>query len=290
MSLPEFKKLSEEELSLLSINELNKYLVSLSNHNCEKAKYEWQSKSSEEKEKQLFSDIDFYIARRGIEGITLEEEIEVALKIKSSEHSYYGGTKELIDVYQNEILTDERFTFFWETKSPFSQWHKSFFTATTLLVEGIGDAYETKRKDILNNLFPYDVQSYSSSEQFMMYHKAMIFFDRDIATEIMSTHNVRKIKELGRKVKNFDKEIWQYYRSNIVFEGNKAKFEQNEDLKQALLATKGTTLVEAAPNDKIWGIGLTEDDPKAQQRETWQGKNLLGEILTKIRIEIAGEY
>jgi len=65
---------------------------------------------------------------------------------------------------------------------------------------------------------------------------------------------------------------------------------QIEELKQALFATNGTTLVEAAPNDTIWGIGLTEDDPRALKRETWLGKNLLGEILTQIRIELMDEY
>ena len=33
-------------------------------------------------------------------------------------------------------------------------------------------------------------------------------------------------------------------------------------------------MVEAAYNDSIWGIGLSEDDPKSRNRKTWKGKNL----------------
>jgi Domain of unknown function (DUF1768). len=53
------------------------------------------------------------------------------------------------------------------------------------------------------------------------------------------------------------------------------------------LATKGTTLVEAAPWDKAWGIGLAADDKKARNRDTWRGKNWLGEVLTRVRDDIA---
>ncbi len=102
----------------------------------------------------------------------------------------------------------------------------------------------------------------------------------------MATNNVRKIKTLGRKVENYEDKVWEYYRSSIVYEGNKAKFSQNPHLKVALFATKGTTLVEASPNDAIWGIGLAKDDPRAAKRSTWLGKNLLGEILTQISIEL----
>ncbi|QLE03059.1 NADAR family protein [Galbibacter sp. BG1] len=183
----------------------------------------------------------------------------------------------------------EKFTFFWETTSPFSQWHKSKFTASTCLIQGV-QMNKLKREYVLQNQFPSDVQEYSSAEQFMMYHKAIIFLDVESAKKIMSTNNVRKIKELGRNVSGFNEEVWRFYRSQIVLEGNRAKFEQNLYLKEELLKTRGTTLVEASPNDNIWGIGLKADNIKAYSRETWEGLNLLGEILTILRIEFDEEY
>ena len=68
-----------------------------------------------------------------------------------------------------------------------------------------------------------------------------------------------------------------------MFQGNYAKFTQNPDLLKTLIDTIGTTLVEASPYDKVWGIGLAEDDPKALNRETWEGTNWLGEVLTDLR-------
>lgn len=235
---------------------------------------------------------NMYVNReRHFSDYTIEDVIEMTLnssfytRDKLNEIGVEWKRRDYILARQSTINVSELFTYFWITKSPFSQWHKSIFSATTFIS---GDA-ETKEK-ALQNLFPIDVQGYSSAEQFMMYHKAMIFLDREIACQIMQTDDVRKIKNLGRQVKNYDEYVWKYFRSKVVYEGNKAKFTQNEVLKEALFATKGTTLVEAAPNDTIWGIGLPEDDPRAKKRETWQGKNLLGEILTQLRVDLMGEY
>lgn len=235
---------------------------------------------------------NMYVNReRHFSDYTIEDVIEMTLnssfytKDKLTEIGVEGKKKDYVLARQSITNVNELFTYFWITKSPFSQWHKSIFSATTFISGDI----ETKEK-ALQNIFPIDVQEYSSAEQFMMYHKAMIFLNREIAYQIMQTDNVCKIKKLGRQVKNYDEYVWKYFRSKVVYEGNKAKFTQNESLKEALFATKGTTLVEAAPNDAIWGIGLAEDDPRAKKRETWKGKNLLGEILTQLRVDLIGEY
>ena len=45
-------------------------------------------------------------------------------------------------------------------------------------------------------------------------------------------------------------------------------------------------LVEAAPRDRLWGIGLGRNNPKALRKATWRGKNWLGYILTEVRDEL----
>jgi ribA/ribD-fused uncharacterized protein len=68
-----------------------------------------------------------------------------------------------------------------------------------------------------------------------------------------------------------------------MVEGLFEKFNQNPLLKEALLNTCDTIIVEASPVDRIWGIGLTEDDPRALDQSTWRGQNLLGITLMRVR-------
>ena len=65
---------------------------------------------------------------------------------------------------------------------------------------------------------------------------------------------------------------------------NYAKFTQNPDLMAKLKATGDAIMAEASPQDKIWGIGMTADDPEARCPEHWNGQNLLGNILMEIRV------
>lgn len=166
-----------------------------------------------------------------------------------------GGSRGL---YKPFSLKNE-YSFFYETKHPFSQWHKCKFTS-----EGL---------------------EFLSAEQYMMYKKAKLFNDSETANKIMNTSNPRKQKELGRSVKGFDEEKWNRKALEIVYEGNLEKFSQNENLMNILLSTKGRTIVEASPYDKIWGIGLSEENTESSSSMNWQGTNLLGIILTELRQE-----
>ncbi len=240
-----------------------------------------------ETEKKIVAAQSFFVNRRDVGYESKEELIDIALneQIPLERLSFlsWKDREMVISIRQRE---EREFTFFWETKSPFSQWHKSRFVSSDVSFHrGINE----DQKAYLNNSLPAELE-FNSAEQFMMYHKAIIFLDIAIANKIMTTSNARKMKELGRRIKDYDDDVWRYHRSNVVYAANFLKFDQNENLMGELIETMGTTLVEAAPNDKIWGIGMAADNSKSQKRKTWEGKNLLGEILTLLRMEFAGMY
>ena len=70
----------------------------------------------------------------------------------------------------------------------------------------------------------------------------------------------KEIKKLGRKVKNYDDNIWKRHRVSYVAKGNLEKFSQNPDLKQILLNTGNTIMAEVNFYDKDWAIGIKESD------------------------------
>ena len=119
-----------------------------------------------------------------------------------------------------------------------------------------------------------------------MIQKAKLFEDNEILNEIIKAKSPKEYKALGRKVKNFNRKKWDEKKLNIVFKGNMLKFSQNEELKNFLLSTNDKILAEASPYDKIWGIGIGEDDKDAYNIEKWKGENLLGIALMKVREEL----
>ncbi len=131
--------------------------------------------------------------------------------------------------------------------------------------------------------FSVDGIQYSSMEQYMMYQKALLFQDMEIAKQILNTSNVGKIKALGRSVKNYEDIIWNGMRQIIVYQGLLQKFQQNTELKEKLLATQEHLLAECAVQDKIWGIGLSMKDERRLHLDKWQGQNLLGFSLMCVR-------
>ena len=133
--------------------------------------------------------------------------------------------------------------------------------------------------------FTVDGITYKSAEHWMMAGKARVFGDDEMLQEIIASQTPLEAKKLGRAVRNFDPEIWNAHRIDIVITGNQHKFSQNPDLKDFLLNTKGQVLVEASPRDRIWGIGMGAKNENAQNPTKWRGQNLLGFALMKVRDE-----
>lgn len=125
--------------------------------------------------------------------------------------------------------------------------------------------------------------TFNCCEQYMMYHKAILFNDIEVAERILKSTSPYEIKRLGRLVKNFNKAIWEQNVENIIYECNLAKFKQNTTLGNLLRETAGYTLVEASPYDHLYGIGLLASDPRAADEKQWLGHNRLGRVLMKVR-------
>ena len=122
---------------------------------------------------------------------------------------------------------------------------------------------------------------YHCSEQYLMACKAFIMNDLTTMEKIMHADNPYQCKKLGRQVKNWNQEVWDQNKCDIMFDALYYKFSQNDDILQKLLSTGNSILAEASPRDRIWGIGLNITD--AQSGKTWRGKNLLGQTLMGIR-------
>jgi ribA/ribD-fused uncharacterized protein len=91
----------------------------------------------------------------------------------------------------------------------------------------------------------------------MMYLKALLFNDNDVANEILDAgEDPKKVKALGRLVKGFNQATWDARKFGIVVQANREKFRQNATLRGRLIETGERELVEASPMDKIWGLGL----------------------------------
>lgn len=124
---------------------------------------------------------------------------------------------------------------------------------------------------------------FNCAEQYMMYYKAKLFGDEHAMREILNAKHPRDQQDWGRKVIGYDQEVWNNNKRSIVFNGNFLKFTQTPHLLKELLSHKGKQFVEASPNDKIWGIGMREDDPGVDDERNWKGENNLGQVITEVR-------
>ncbi|MDX8145743.1 NADAR family protein [Lentzea sp. BCCO 10_0061] len=135
--------------------------------------------------------------------------------------------------------------------------------------------------------FVVDGQEFASAEHYMMWRKALLFGDASVASRVLAARTPGEAKALGREVSGFSDSAWESTRLEIVVEGNLAKFGQDPALRSYLLGTGSRVLVEASPQDRVWGIGLVASDPRAQDPSSWLGLNLLGEALMEVRSRLS---
>lgn len=140
----------------------------------------------------------------------------------------------------------------------------------------IGFWQERERYGCFSNFYPceftWEGRRFNCSEQAFMWAKAYWFSDEETANQILLETDPKKIKKLGRKVKNFDDSKWAKIRYHFMLTINRAKYTQNKELRDILLSTGRATIVEDSPFDYIWGTG-----------KDGSGQNLLGKVLMELR-------
>jgi len=127
---------------------------------------------------------------------------------------------------------------------------------------------------------------FANTEQAFMWFKAKHFGDTEMMAKILKTPNPRDVKKLGREVKGYDDAEWTAVRYGYMLAVNTLKFTLIEEYKKELLATGEKIIVEASPYDKVWGVGLLEDDPLILDEKNWQGENLLGKVCMTVRSQL----
>lgn len=153
------------------------------------------------------------------------------------------------------------YLFFYRTAHPFSNFHPSPFS-----VSG---------------------RQFHTAEQYIMHRKAEEFGDHASAEAILQARTPAKCKALGRRVQGFSESHWAQVRGQLAFDAAWHKFRSSRRLREFLLDTGELILFEAAPNNRIWGIGYSEQDAW-EHRHQW-GENLLGQALMQVRERLRDE-
>jgi ribA/ribD-fused uncharacterized protein len=135
--------------------------------------------------------------------------------------------------------------------------------------------------------FKIDDVEYLTAEHYMMAAKARLFNDSEMLENILTCQTPKEAKAFGRKVRNFESDVWKKHCTQIVVAANHAKFTQNPAFAGWLVGTAPKVLVEASLWDQIWGIGMAQSNPKALDPSQWKGQNLLGFALMQVRDQLS---
>ena len=127
--------------------------------------------------------------------------------------------------------------------------------------------------------FTYQKTQYTSIEQGLHHIHATHEMEFDIAEKIMSLYFARDIKLVSKQLQ--DNEEWNEMCPVILSGLNRAKYDQNPDLKKRLIDTAPHKLVEATVDAK-WG-GACQFGSQIYEEGQVPGSNKAGESLTGLR-------
>ncbi|MCR5203133.1 MAG: TIGR02452 family protein [Lachnospiraceae bacterium] len=159
----------------------------------------------------------------------------------------------------------------------------------------IGFLQPNKEYGFLSNSFRCEFTDnngvkYTSVDQYLMYQKALSFNDAEAAKRILAVNDPAVVRDFGRKVRNYDDELWKGKRQLILNDAIQMKFSQNAGLQGMLINTGDALLAECNPHETVYGIGVSIFTKGIDNKENWSGANLTGHTLMSYRDKLKGTY
>ncbi len=143
-------------------------------------------------------------------------------------------------------------------------------------------------KNVLSNFYGHTLQdegkSFKNSEQIYQWRKAVCHGMDDTAIKILEAEKPWDAKRLGEKIKSSPQ--WEESKVNVMRMALQVKLENCAEFKTKLLDSGTKILVECTQN-RFWGSGLTREETLKTSPSDWPGRNMMGELLTEIRVNIS---
>ena len=132
-----------------------------------------------------------------------------------------------------------------------------------------------------------DGTQYPTVEHYYQAMKATEFGDADMLKKIIKTKTAKAVKSAGKKVQNFNQEVWDAKKEEFMRKGVRAKFVQHPAIQTKLLETGDKLIGFADARDTFWAIGTSLSTEKAKVPSKWRGENRLGKLLMELRDEFS---
>lgn len=132
-------------------------------------------------------------------------------------------------------------------------------------------------------------RQYKTGERYLWFKMAEFFGDIETAQQFLNVDDDKKAQEFVEKVKNFDQSAWNAVKMKHFEDYQRLKFEQNRPLRCLLLKTSPLYLA-IASQDKTYGTGWRKQRMEASQPRMWDGENLGGKLLMKLRDEFSANH
>ena len=137
--------------------------------------------------------------------------------------------------------------------------------------------------------FRYKEHDYHCAEQLIQHEKAKLFGDFETKDKILKAKSAIECKQAAYETENYDHDHWISNATQLCKAGIKAKYEQNNSLKELLLNTGTKTIVECS-KDRDWGTGVPLGRFDCLSEDKWYGRGILGPLLMEIRSELCSAF